>query len=173
MNFKDAFQIFLDGFGATTEHDCEENKNRMKAPWTLQDGWLILQKRIDNGIIYALFAQHVIADKDVVNMTMQVILKTGIFALEYGEWHTKPKAQRTWGTLKAFMKEKCKLKKNMSNAAGQFGFGMSDATDGDYDKKKRWMRLTLNPWPTSALATQILLPQSADCKILLHSNNNN
>ena len=35
-------------------------------------------------------------------MTMQVILKTGLFALEYGEWHTKPEAQRTWGTLKAF-----------------------------------------------------------------------
>ena len=67
MNFKDAFQIFLDGFGATTEHDCEENKNRMKAPWTLQDRWLILQKRIDDGIIYALFAQHAIADKDVVD----------------------------------------------------------------------------------------------------------
>ena len=33
------------------------------------------------------------------------------------------------------MKEKCKLKKNTSNTAGQFGFGMSAATDGDYDKK--------------------------------------
>ncbi len=33
------------------------------------------------------------------------------------------------------MKEKCKLKKNTSNAAGQFGFGMSAATDGHYDKK--------------------------------------
>jgi len=52
MNFKDAFQMFLDDFGATTEHDREENRNRMKAPWTLQDGWLILRKRIDDGIIY-------------------------------------------------------------------------------------------------------------------------
>jgi len=33
------------------------------------------------------------------------------------------------------MKEMCKLKKNMSNAAGQFGFGMGTATDGSYDKK--------------------------------------
>ena len=40
-------------FSATTEHDHEENKNRMKAPWTLQDGWLILQKRIDNGIVHS------------------------------------------------------------------------------------------------------------------------
>ena len=57
----------------------------MKAPWTLQDGWLILQKRIDDGIIYALFVQHGISDKDVVDMTMQVILKTGLFALKYGK----------------------------------------------------------------------------------------
>ena len=103
MNFKPAFQTFLQDFGATTEHDRVENKNRMKAPCTLQGEWPVLQKCIDDGIIYALFAQHVIADKDMVNMTMQFILKTGLFALEYGEWHTKPEAQRTWGTLKAFM----------------------------------------------------------------------
>ena len=94
-----------------------------------------MQKRVDDGIIYALFVQHAILDKDVVDMTMQVILKTGIFALEYGEWHTKPENLRTWGNQKVFMKEKCKLKKNTSNVVGQFGFGMSAATDGDYDKK--------------------------------------
>ena len=94
----------------------------------------MLQKRIDDGIIFALFANHGIADKDVVDMTMQVILKTGLFAFEYGEWHTNLAQQRTWNTLKGFMKEKCKLKRNTSNAAGQFGFGMS-ATDDDYDRK--------------------------------------
>ena len=107
----------------------------MKDPWTFQDGWLILQKRIDGRIVYALFVQHAISDKDVVDMTMHVILKTGLFALEYGEWHTKPENLRTWGNLKIFMKDKCKLKKNTSNAAGQFGVGMSATTDGDYDKK--------------------------------------
>jgi len=115
MNFKFAFQTFLEDFGATTEHDREENKNRMKAHWTLQEGWLILQKRIDDGIIYALFAQHTIYNKDVVDMTMQVILKTGLFTLEYGEWHTKPENLRTWGNLNIFMKDKCK-------PTGQFEF---------------------------------------------------
>jgi len=32
MNFKLMFQTFLNHFGATTEHDRGENKNRMKAP---------------------------------------------------------------------------------------------------------------------------------------------
>ena len=73
----------------------------MKAPWTLQDGWLILQKRIDDGIIYPLFAQQAISDKDVVGMTMQVIFKMGLFALEYGEWHAKePESLHTWATSK-------------------------------------------------------------------------
>ena len=90
MNFKLVFQTFLDDFGATIEHAREDNKNRMKAPCTLQDGWLILQKRINDGIIYTLFTQHAILDKDVISTTMQVILKTGRFALGYGEWHTKP-----------------------------------------------------------------------------------
>ena len=31
MKFKDAFQYFLDNYGVTTEHDQEENKNKMKA----------------------------------------------------------------------------------------------------------------------------------------------
>ena len=85
MNFKLAFQVFLDNYSATIEHDREENKNRTKAPCALHDRWLILHKRIDNEIIYALFAQHGISDKDVVDMTMQVILKTGLFTLEYGK----------------------------------------------------------------------------------------
>ena len=46
MNFKNAFQKFLKDFGARTEHDHEENKTIMKAPWTLQDGLLVLQKQI-------------------------------------------------------------------------------------------------------------------------------
>ena len=107
----------------------------MKTPWTLQDGWLILQKRINNCIIYTLFVQHGISDKYVVDMAIQVILKIGIFALEYGEWHAKPDNQRIWSTLKVFMKEKWKLKKITSNAAGQFGFGISTTTDGDNNKK--------------------------------------
>ena len=48
------------------------------------------KSKFDDGIIHALFAQHTISNKDVVDMTMQVILKTGLFALEYGEWHSKP-----------------------------------------------------------------------------------
>ena len=34
MKSKLAFQVFLDDYGATTEHNKEEKKNRMKAPWT-------------------------------------------------------------------------------------------------------------------------------------------
>ena len=32
MNFKLAFQTFLEGFGATTEHDREENKTQDESP---------------------------------------------------------------------------------------------------------------------------------------------
>ena len=56
MTFRHAFPVFLDNYRATLEHDGEENKNRMKAPWSLQDGWLVLQKWINDGIIFSLFA---------------------------------------------------------------------------------------------------------------------
>ena len=97
----------------------------MKTPWTLQDGWLILQKRINDGTSYALFTQYPILDNNVVDMTLQVILKTGLFAQEYGEWHVRPEEARTWSHLKAFMKKKCRLKKVTGNAASQFGYAMS------------------------------------------------
>ena len=51
MKSKATFQHFLYDYGTTAEHDLEENKNKMKALWTLQDRWLILQKQIDNGTI--------------------------------------------------------------------------------------------------------------------------
>ena len=35
MKFNDVFQYFLNNYRATTENDQEENKNKMKAPWTL------------------------------------------------------------------------------------------------------------------------------------------
>ena len=82
----------------------------MKAPWTLQDRWLILQKCIDDGITYTLFGQHGISDNDEVDTTMQVILETGLFALEYySTWYTEPDNQCTLSMLKVFMKEKFKL----------------------------------------------------------------
>ena len=51
MKSEATFSHFLYDYGTTAEHDLEENKNKMKALWTLQDRWLILQKQIDNGTI--------------------------------------------------------------------------------------------------------------------------
>jgi len=35
MYFKLAIWVFLDDYGTNTEHNREESKNRMEAPWTL------------------------------------------------------------------------------------------------------------------------------------------
>jgi len=72
-------------YGCILEAYSINPTNPEPTPIFLQDRWLILQKRINNGIIYTLFAQHATFDKDVVDMTMQVILNTGLFVLEYGE----------------------------------------------------------------------------------------
>ena len=89
MKFKDVFQHFLNNYGEITEHNCKESRSKMKALWALQDGWLLLQKQIDDGIMYSLFAQCPIPNNDILDIAMQVILKTGVFALKYGEWHAR------------------------------------------------------------------------------------
>ena len=73
MKFKDAFLYFLNDCDVTTTHIWEENKNKMKTPWMLQYGWLVLQTWINDGTIYALFAQHAIPNYDVINMVIQTI----------------------------------------------------------------------------------------------------
>ena len=62
LQFRDCFTYFIGRYGATNETERSENRERMKAPWTLQEGWERLQKQIDDGHIYSLFANHPIQD---------------------------------------------------------------------------------------------------------------
>ena len=84
-SFRDCVQYFINHFGATIENKQEANKEMMKAEWGIHQEWEALKKQIEDDITYASFAQHLIPDKEVVDIAMKVIMHTGLFANQYEE----------------------------------------------------------------------------------------
>ena len=87
------FQYFYDLFGDRDEREIEINKDNMKQPWNTQQGFQFLKARFQDGTNFAAFAKQPIKASDVLNMLLAVILNTGLFQLEYTEWHTLPENQ--------------------------------------------------------------------------------
>ena len=83
----------------------------MKTLWSLQDGYEKLQLHIEDGNIYAMFAGQTISELEVVDITISVIVQTGMFGDQYDQWHKQADDSKTWNDLKTFWKAKIKLKK--------------------------------------------------------------
>jgi len=132
MTFRECFDWFYDAYGKYDEHDIAENEQRMKKPWSMHDGWEILEDQIEEAWIYSMYCQNEIADKAAVNIAMKLILDTGIFAHEYEQWTARDEAEKTWAGMKAFWPAKIDLKKTTSTTMAKQGFGMSAAEADDF-----------------------------------------
>ena len=165
MTFQNAFHFFNEKYGTSTEVDREENKSKMKQQWQPQDGFEKLIRQIEDGVLYAYFSDYPINDKDIVDMAITHILKTGIFANQYAQWHTRPDDQKMWANFKTFWNEKVRLKRNTTITAGQLGFGgnavQSSATDVDAEYEN-----SVNNFAEAHAATQNIIQG-------LTTNNNN
>ena len=94
----------------------------MKILWSLQDVYEKLQLHIEDGNIYAMFAGQTISELEVVDITISVIVQTGMFGDQYEQWNEQADDSKTWNDFKTFWKAKIKLKKNTTMNADQFGF---------------------------------------------------
>ena len=83
MSFRTCFDWFLTRFGHTDEHDRDDNTVRMKQDWSLQDGWHKLERQIEDGMIYAVFAMQPVAESRVVDIAISVLMRTGLFSSAY------------------------------------------------------------------------------------------
>ena len=95
QQFRECFAYFVGKYGATNETERADNKQRMKAAWTLQDGWERLEQQIEDGQLFALFADHAIQDHELVDMAIGVIGQTGLFSNQYIQWHERAATQKT------------------------------------------------------------------------------
>ena len=81
--FKDTFDYFFNEFATQDEVEIEDNKDEMKKPWKISEGFQVLKQRIQDGLTYAAFAGKPIGADDVLNMMMVVLAHTQLFAREY------------------------------------------------------------------------------------------
>ena len=83
QQFRECFAHFVGKYGATNETDRADNKERMKAAWTLQDGWEHLEQQIEDCQLFALFADHAVNNHKLVDIAIGVIGQTGLFSNQY------------------------------------------------------------------------------------------
>jgi hypothetical protein len=137
--FGTTFTYFYELFGTRDEREIEVNRDSMKAPWNPQSGFQVLKARFMDAIAVAAFADAPIRPSDVLNMLLAVILATGVFQLEYTEWHALPAARRTiliawdWWAKKVLMRLKFqKVAGNMSRGM-EYGNGAVTGANEELD----------------------------------------
>ena len=124
--FQECFQWFVDNFGDTDEPERERNRERMKKPWAMQDGWIRLTSQIESGRNYAHFCGKPISESDILDIAMTHILNTQIFAREYEEWKGFPPQYKNWTNFKRHWKSKMTLKKTtMKTTSSEMGLNAS------------------------------------------------
>ena len=92
--FGPTFVQFNKQFWIRDEAEIEQNRDDMRKPWNIADGWEVLKERFDDGIAYAVFTDAQINAADALNMLISVLLKTGVFQAQYEEWHAIPQLRR-------------------------------------------------------------------------------
>ena len=139
--FQECFQWFVDNFGDTDEPERERNRERMKKPWAMQDGWIRLTSQIESGRNYAHFCGKPISESDILDIAMTHILNTQLFAFEYAEWKGFPPQYKNWTNFKRHWKSKMTLKKTTtkttSSEMGLSASGATTADDGAYDESMK------------------------------------
>ena len=57
----------------------------MQPQWNSTDGFEILRKNFDEAIIFTAFTKNKISADDTINLLLNIIIKTGVFQIQYKE----------------------------------------------------------------------------------------
>ena len=104
----------------------------MKAPWSLQDNWIAFKNQMEEGVIYGQYSGAPVPDYQVVDIAIRLILDTGLFEVEYGQWIARPENRKKWSHMKEFWPSKMEIKRTTMSTATKQGIGML-ATANDVD----------------------------------------
>ena len=96
QDFWTLFNTFLDKYGRITLMDLENNLQRMKKDWYPSTPIEDMFGKIGNAHEYSIFAKNKYTNASLVNSGEIVILKTGQFPTQYGEWRKIPTVRRKW-----------------------------------------------------------------------------
>ena len=121
--FGNTFAHFYEQFGIRDKAEIEQNRDNMRRPWKVADGWEVLKDRFDNRIAYAVFADATISASDDINMLIAVIVKTRVFQTQYEESHALPPGNRTLDNVWIWWGMKARLKQKIGSVAGEMSCG--------------------------------------------------
>ena len=111
QTFQAAFQWFLDKYADLSKVDRSSNKEEMTKQWNPADGFKTLVVQLMKGLIFAQYAGAPISDIDVIDMGINNILNTGLFANEYKKWNRRTGQQKSFPAFKIFWAEQIYLMK--------------------------------------------------------------
>ena len=80
------FDWFITKYGKTTTKDREENWQRVAADWHPADGFEPLAMHLFIGASYASAAPYPMDDRDVINISLRIIKRCGMYSEEYKNW---------------------------------------------------------------------------------------
>ncbi len=80
------FDWFITKYGRTTTKDCKENWQRMAVTWHPSKGFEPLATRLFIGVSYTSAACYQMDDHDVIDISLHIIKRCGMYAKEYKNW---------------------------------------------------------------------------------------
>ena len=114
--FGHTFSHFYRQFGIRDKAEIEQNRDNMRKPWNIPDGWEVLKDRFDDGIAYAIFIDAQINATDALNMLIYVML-------QYEEWHALPRSDCTLTNAWVWWGMKTRPKRKIGAVPGEMGCG--------------------------------------------------
>ena len=111
-------------WGTLTPHDITANKERMKVPWDPNERDIAdVIRQINDGNLFAYFVSHRKPDNDLIMIAEKIVLDTGLFAIQYGQWRKIDAAERTWAKFDKFWTAKLDLWHETMHTVSQHGYG--------------------------------------------------
>ena len=77
--FQNKCEYFYEEYGIKDKLELEDIHNRLKTTWNPAEGFEVLRKRFDNRITFTAFTDNTIISSNVLNILINMIIKTGAF----------------------------------------------------------------------------------------------
>jgi hypothetical protein len=111
--FVNMFVWVFDHYGKTTAEDCKANCQRMAANWHPTNNFDTLVLRLFTGTVFVGCTNFMMADRNIVNISLLVIKRCGMYAKEYKVWIAgkaiRPRIVETFDSFKTFWAAKITL----------------------------------------------------------------
>jgi hypothetical protein len=87
-------------YGTIKQSDIEANREKLLAPWKMEDPIESLWDRIDVAQRFATQAGQPLPDESAIYLTLEVLTKTGVLPLAIRDWKKKATADKTLANFK-------------------------------------------------------------------------